>query len=44
MAKIALLIGVSEYGFGFHPLPGAERNVEAVQQVLPPLEMAVLTK
>jgi hypothetical protein len=34
MVKIALLIGVSEYGFGFNLLPGAIRDVEAMQQVL----------
>lgn len=34
MAKIALLIGVSEYGPGLHPLPGTIRAVEAMQQVL----------
>lgn len=34
MAKIALLIGVSEYGPGLHPLPGTIRAVEAVQRVL----------
>ncbi len=34
MAKIALLIGVSEYGPGLHPLPDTIRAVEAVQQVL----------
>jgi hypothetical protein len=38
MTKIALLIGVSEYGSGLNPLPGAVKDVEAVQQVLPPLE------
>jgi hypothetical protein len=38
MAKIALLIGVSEYGSGLNPLPGAVRNVEAVQQVLQSFE------
>jgi hypothetical protein len=39
MAKVALLIGVSEYGSGLNPLPGAVRDVEAVQQVLQPSEM-----
>ncbi|NET38244.1 MAG: transcriptional regulator [Cyanothece sp. SIO1E1] len=34
MAKVALLIGVSDYGSGFNPLPGALRDVEAVQRVL----------
>ncbi len=39
MAKVALLIGVSEYGSGLNPLPGAIKAVEAMQQVLQPLEM-----
>jgi hypothetical protein len=39
MAKVALLIGVSEYGSGLNPLPSAVRDVKAVQQVLQPLEM-----
>ena len=34
MAKIALLIGVSEYDPGLNPLPGAVKDVDAVQQVL----------
>ncbi|HEY9618897.1 MAG TPA: GUN4 domain-containing protein [Crinalium sp.] len=34
MARVALLIGVSEYGAGLRPLPAASRDVEAVQQVL----------
>ncbi|HEY9820867.1 MAG TPA: caspase family protein [Candidatus Sericytochromatia bacterium] len=34
MAKIALVIGVSEYGSGLNPLPSAVKAVEAVQQVL----------
>ena len=34
MAKIALLIGVSEYEPGLHPLPAAVRDVEALQKVL----------
>jgi hypothetical protein len=36
MTKIALLIGVSEYGSDLSPLPGAVREVEAMQQVLQP--------
>ena len=32
--KLALLIGVSEYGPGFHRLPGAIKDVEALQEVL----------
>ena len=39
MAKIALLIGVSEYEPGLCPLPSAIRDVEAMQQVLTNLEM-----
>jgi formylglycine-generating enzyme required for sulfatase activity len=34
MAKIALLIGVSEYEPGLNPLPAAVRDVEAMQEVL----------
>ncbi|HEY9844633.1 MAG TPA: caspase family protein, partial [Candidatus Caenarcaniphilales bacterium] len=33
-AKVALLVGVSDYGTGFHSLPGAQKDVEALQQVL----------
>ncbi len=40
MTKIALLIGVSEYGSDLSPLPGAVREVEAMQQVLQPSEMS----
>ena len=40
MTKIALLIGVSEYGSDLSPLPGAVREVEALQQVLQPSEMS----
>ncbi|HAJ59389.1 MAG TPA: hypothetical protein DCP31_09055 [Cyanobacteria bacterium UBA8543] len=39
MAKVALLIGVSEYGPELNPLPGAIKDVEAVKQVLQPLEI-----
>jgi hypothetical protein len=39
MAKIALLIGVSEYGTGLNSLPGAVRTVELMRQVLQPFEM-----
>ena len=38
MTKVALLIGVSEYGSGLNPLPGAVRDIEAVQQVLQPIK------
>ncbi|WP_414585952.1 caspase, EACC1-associated type [Scytonema sp. PCC 10023] len=34
MAKIALLIGVSEYELGLNSLPGAVMDVDAMQQVL----------
>ena len=34
MAKVALLIGVSEYEPGLTPLPAAVRDVEALQRVL----------
>jgi tetratricopeptide (TPR) repeat protein len=34
MAKIALLIGVSEYEAGLNPLPGAVKDIEAMQRVL----------
>ncbi|MUL37399.1 caspase family protein [Gloeocapsopsis dulcis] len=34
MAKFALLIGVSRHGTGFNNLPGAVKDVEAMQQVL----------
>ncbi len=34
MAKVALLIGISEYEPGLNPLPSAVRDVEAVYEVL----------
>lgn len=34
MAKIALLIGVSEYHNGFNPLPSAANDIEAMREVL----------
>lgn len=34
MAKVALLIGVSEYEPGLNPLPSAVKDVEAVCEVL----------
>lgn len=40
MAKIALLIGISEYGSGLNPLPNTLKDIEAMQQVLQPLEKA----
>ncbi|MEA5580137.1 ABC transporter substrate-binding protein [Nodularia harveyana UHCC-0300] len=34
MAKVALLIGVSQYQVGLNPLPAAVRDVEAMERVL----------
>lgn len=34
MVKVALLIGVSQYGSGFNQLPAAVKDVEAMQRVL----------
>ncbi|WP_316789121.1 caspase, EACC1-associated type [Thermoleptolyngbya oregonensis] len=34
MSKVALLIGVTDYQAGLTPLPGAERDVQALHQVL----------
>ncbi len=34
MAKVALLIGVSEYNLGLSPLPSAVKDIEAMQNVL----------
>ncbi|MEO1404261.1 MAG: caspase family protein, partial [Cyanobacteria bacterium J06635_1] len=39
MKKVALLIGVSEYEPGLTPLPGALKDIEALQQVLVHPEM-----
>ncbi len=39
MAKVALLIGVSEYEPGLNPLPSAVKDVEAMQRVLVNPEM-----
>lgn len=39
MAKVALLIGVSEYKSGLNPLPKAVNDVEAMQRVLAHPEM-----
>jgi hypothetical protein len=39
MTKVALLIGVSEYGTGLNSLPSAVRTVELMRQVLQPLDM-----
>jgi hypothetical protein len=34
MAKVALLIGISEYEPGLNPLPGSVKDVDAMQRVL----------
>ena len=39
MAKVALLIGVREYGSGLKPLPAAPKDVAAMQEVLQNPEM-----
>ncbi|MBD0301066.1 MAG: caspase family protein, partial [Tolypothrix sp. T3-bin4] len=39
MAKVALLIGVSEYKHGLNPLPSAVKDVEAMQRILANPEM-----
>jgi uncharacterized caspase-like protein len=39
MAKVALLIGVSEYEPGLNPLPAAVKDIEAMQRVLKDPEM-----
>lgn len=39
MAKVALLVGVSEYEPGLNPLPGAVKDVDAMQRVLAHPEM-----
>jgi hypothetical protein len=43
-AKVALLIGVSDYGPGFAPLPGVRRDLEAIQQVLEDAAIAGFTQ
>ncbi|GET38221.1 caspase, EACC1-associated type [Microseira wollei] len=43
MNKVALLIGVSEYGSGLNPLPGAAKDVEAMQRILQHPEMGCFT-
>ncbi len=37
--KVALLIGVSEYGYGLQPLPEAVKDIEAIEGVLESSEM-----
>lgn len=34
MAKLALLIGISQYEFGLDPLPGSKKDVQAMEKVL----------
>jgi formylglycine-generating enzyme required for sulfatase activity/uncharacterized caspase-like protein len=43
MARIALLIGISEYQPGLAPLPNAVRDVEAMQRVLVNPQMGAFT-
>jgi Caspase domain len=40
MAKIALMIGISEYGSGLNSLPNTIKDIEAMEQVFQPLEKA----
>ncbi len=44
MAKVALLIGVSEYQAGLNPLPAAAKDVEAMQRVLEKSEIGDFTE
>ncbi len=44
MVKVALLIGVSQYGAGFNQLPAAAKDVEAMQRVLQHLDMGDFDK
>jgi ABC-type branched-subunit amino acid transport system substrate-binding protein len=37
--RYALLVGVSQYGVGFEPLPGSEKDLEQMEQVLGNPEM-----
>lgn len=39
MAKVALLIGVSEYEPGLNPLPASVKDVQAIAKVLQHQEM-----
>ncbi|HBK63538.1 MAG TPA: hypothetical protein DD000_08465, partial [Cyanobacteria bacterium UBA11166] len=39
MVKVALLIGVSEYGYGLEPLPEAVKDISAMARVLESSEM-----
>ena len=44
MAKVALLIGVSEYEPGLNPLPSAAKDIKAMKQVLQHSEMGNFTE
>lgn len=44
MAKVALLVGVSEYEPGLNPLPGSVKDVDAMQRVLVHPEMGGFAK
>lgn len=44
MAKVALLIGVSDYGPGFNWLPGATKDLEAMQRILQHPDMGAFTE
>lgn len=44
MAKVALLIGVSEYEPGLNPLPSAAKDIKAMEQVLQHSEMGNFTE
>lgn len=44
MTKTALLIGVSDYGFGFNPLPRAQKDVQAMRQTLQHPEIGSFTE
>ncbi len=44
MAKLALLIGISEYQPGLNTLPGAVQDMKAMQRVLQHSEMGDFAK
>ncbi|KAB8331726.1 caspase family protein [Scytonema tolypothrichoides VB-61278] len=44
MAKVAVLIGVSEYEAGLNPLAGAVKDVDAMQRVLQHPDMGGFNK
>jgi hypothetical protein len=43
-AKVALLIGVSDYGHGFNPLPGIQEDLQTIKRVLQHPEMGGFTE